>query len=182
MGSKVGNNSAVKNVSKKPRHTNDLKARRSSKIVVSNNRLSGVKEVLKVKCKRRVPESGKKYNAKQTRSVSAVVPSKNAPKLPVKKAFTSKVKAAAAVKGKLKPAVVKVDKSVKSKSKKEINSKLKSKKKSDAKIPVVAKSKSSRKRKIENAEADYENTNTHSPLYIPTLPHKGRGGEPCCRR
>merc|ERR1719370_1196302 len=102
--SKVGNNSAVKNVSKKPRHTNDLKARRGSKMVVSNNRLSGVKEVLKVKCKRRVPESGKKYNAKQTRSVFAVVPSKNAPKLPVKKASTSKVKAAAAVKGKLKPA------------------------------------------------------------------------------
>jgi len=152
--SKVGNNSAVKNVSKKPRHTNDLKARRSSKIVVSNNRLSGVKEVLKVKCKRRVPESGKKYNAKQTRSVSAVVSSKTAPKLPIKKASTSKVKAAAAVKGKVKPAVVKVDKSVKSKSKKEINLKLKSKKKSDTKIPVVAKSKSSRKRKIENAEAD----------------------------
>merc|ERR1719209_1489902 len=109
---------------------------------------------MKLKCRKRVPESCKKNDVKKTRVVSAVVTSKTAPKLPVKKAATIKGKVAAVVKGKAKSAIVKVDKSVKSKSKKEVNTKSKSKKKSDARNPVVAKSKLSRKRKIENAEGD----------------------------
>jgi len=142
---------AVKNVAKKPKHAKKLIALRSRKMMFSNEQS---REVLKEKCrKRKVPESCKKNNVKKPREVSGVVSSKTAPKLPVKKAApTSKVKAA--VKGKAKSANVKVEKSVKSKSKKEVNTKSKSKKKSDAKIPVVAKSKLNRKRKIDNAEAD----------------------------
>merc|ERR1719233_1317951 len=131
--------SAVKNVAKKPKHAKNLKALKSRKIMVSNDQSQ---EVMKEKRKKsRVPESCRKNSVKKTRVVSAVVPSKTAPKLPIKKAATSKGKAVATVKGKAKSAIVKVDKSVKSKSKKEVNSKSKSKKKSDARNPAVAKSK-----------------------------------------
>merc|ERR1719209_1242796 len=96
--------SAVKNVAKKPKHAKNLKASKSRKIMVSNDQSQ---EVGKEKCKR-VPESCKKNNIKKPRVVSAVVTSKTAPKLPVKKAAPSKGKAVAAVKGRAKTVIVKV--------------------------------------------------------------------------
>jgi len=145
---------SAKNVSKKPKHAKNLKAARRGipqDNLTSSSRLNKLpREVLRELGRgKRTPN---KDGIKKTRVVS-VDPNKTAPKLAVKKATTSKVKAAvAAVKSKPKTAVLKTDKT--SKLKKEVPTKSKFKKKSDAKTPTAAKSKSNRKRKIDNTEAD----------------------------